>query len=259
VTGSVSFDRAAEYYDATRRTDPQVLRAIIDVLGSELGHRGRTLEVGVGTGVLALPLARRGVEVVGVDISAAMMAKLRAKASGRTSMQLVRADAADLPFRDASFGGAYIRWVLHLIPRWRDALVEMCRVVRSEGVVVAEPGGSIGAWQDLLARFREEVGEAASPVGLDNLRNPDEIDQVFADLGAARRELPRMSHPNTATVQEFLEETAERRHSWTWRIPDEQLRRAVESVRRWAEERYGDLNVGLGGSFDLTWRAYDLP
>ena len=71
MTGpSISFDRAAAYYDETRITDPKSLRTIIDLLEARLTGRGPVLEVGVGTGQLALPLARRGVPVIGLDLSA---------------------------------------------------------------------------------------------------------------------------------------------------------------------------------------------
>lgn len=79
--GSVSFDRAAEYYDRTRVTDPEALEETLGLLERELGGRGRLLEIGVGTGALAVPLSERGHHVVGVDISPAMLAQLRKKSS----------------------------------------------------------------------------------------------------------------------------------------------------------------------------------
>src|SRR5436309_1294188 len=46
------------------------------------GRRGRALEFAIGTGRIALPLAARGVEVHGIDMSRAMVARLRAKPGG---------------------------------------------------------------------------------------------------------------------------------------------------------------------------------
>ncbi|MFF4254193.1 class I SAM-dependent DNA methyltransferase [Streptomyces sp. NPDC001663] len=53
----------------------------VDLL-AELAGAGRALELGVGTGRIALPLARRGVEVHGIDLSRAMVERLRAKPGG---------------------------------------------------------------------------------------------------------------------------------------------------------------------------------
>jgi SAM-dependent methyltransferase len=47
-----------------------------------LAGGGRALELGIGTGRIALPLARRGVAVRGIDLSQAMVARLRAKPGG---------------------------------------------------------------------------------------------------------------------------------------------------------------------------------
>jgi SAM-dependent methyltransferase len=55
--------------------------AAVDVL-EELAGGGRALELGIGTGVVALPLAARGVEVHGIDSSAEMVARLRGKPGG---------------------------------------------------------------------------------------------------------------------------------------------------------------------------------
>src|ERR1017187_5139471 len=61
--------------------EPGVVDAAVDVLAG-LAGRGRALELGIGTGRIALPLARRGVPVHGIDVSQAMVARLRAKAGG---------------------------------------------------------------------------------------------------------------------------------------------------------------------------------
>jgi len=73
---------AATYDDDESATfDPAVTGATVDVL-AELAGTGRALELGVGTGRIALPLSRRGVPVHGVDLSRAMIARLQAKPGG---------------------------------------------------------------------------------------------------------------------------------------------------------------------------------
>jgi SAM-dependent methyltransferase len=61
--------------------DPTVVDPVIDFL-VELAGSGRALELGIGTGRIALPLARRGVAVHGIELSKAMVARLRAKPGG---------------------------------------------------------------------------------------------------------------------------------------------------------------------------------
>jgi SAM-dependent methyltransferase len=76
-------DRVAARYDesSAEMFDPDVVDPAVDLL-SELAGGGRALELGIGTGRIALPLARRGVPVHGIDLSNAMVTRLRAKPGG---------------------------------------------------------------------------------------------------------------------------------------------------------------------------------
>jgi SAM-dependent methyltransferase len=75
-------ERAAATYDESAETsDAGDIDPVVDLL-VELAGNGRALELGIGTGRIALPLARRGVPVHGIDLSRAMVARLRAKPGG---------------------------------------------------------------------------------------------------------------------------------------------------------------------------------
>src|SRR5690349_11373806 len=70
---------AARYDESVARFfEPEVLGPTVDFL-AELADGGPVLEFGIGTGRVALPLARRGISVHGIDLSEAMVARLRAK------------------------------------------------------------------------------------------------------------------------------------------------------------------------------------
>jgi SAM-dependent methyltransferase len=76
-------ERVAARYDesAAEMFDPAVVDPVIDLL-VEIAGSGRALELGIGTGRIALPLAQRGVPVHGIELSKAMVARLRAKPGG---------------------------------------------------------------------------------------------------------------------------------------------------------------------------------
>ena len=70
---------AARYDDSSAEMfDPSVVAPAVDLL-VEIAGKGRALELGIGTGRIALPLAQRGVPVHGIELSRAMAARLRAK------------------------------------------------------------------------------------------------------------------------------------------------------------------------------------
>jgi SAM-dependent methyltransferase len=82
----------AETYDLTRRGDEVATVAFLE----QLARGGPALELAIGTGRIALPLAARGIAVDGVDISPAMVAKLRAKPGGH-DIPVTIGDIADVP------------------------------------------------------------------------------------------------------------------------------------------------------------------
>ena len=99
MDGSVAFDRAAEYYDSTRGlSDAGVVRQT-ELLAGELGGRGRVVEIGVGTGQVALPLHDAGIPVVGMDLSSPMLDEVAGEGGGPLALP-ARAggrDAAAVP------------------------------------------------------------------------------------------------------------------------------------------------------------------
>jgi SAM-dependent methyltransferase len=72
---------AATYDDDIDSSDSKIVDPVVDFL-AELAGGGRALEFGVGTGRIALPLAMKGIEVHGIDLSQAMLAKLTEKTGG---------------------------------------------------------------------------------------------------------------------------------------------------------------------------------
>ena len=84
MTGDGYFDeRVASRYDesSAEMFAPEAVGPAVDFLAGLVGD-GRALELGIGTGRIALPLAQRGVEVHGIDLSNAMVARLRERPGG---------------------------------------------------------------------------------------------------------------------------------------------------------------------------------
>lgn len=257
MTGSVRFDRAAEYYDRTRVTSDAAMTRTIEVLGAELAHRGLVLEVGVGTGLLAAPLHASGVDLVGVDLSAPMLAKLAEKSRGRTPFPVVQADATRLPFAEDAFGGAYLRWVLHLIPEWRSVVAELVRVVRPAGVVLVNHGGFSGLFRAVLEATEQIVGRQLRPIGLawDQWRQmADEMDRH----GARHRELDVIVERTEEPIGHAVDDVRAGRYSWTWGLDEHERLRAADELRRSLEDRFGDLDAPYSEEVAVVWHAYDL-
>ena len=107
----------------------------------------RILDVATGTGAQARAFAERGAEVIGVDISEAMLRVAKRKRA-LPNLRFVHADATALPFGDSSFDASCISFALHEMPLSVRAKVlrEMVRVTKRGGAIVvvdyALPGNS---------------------------------------------------------------------------------------------------------------------
>jgi SAM-dependent methyltransferase len=133
------WDRAAGEWDQRiNPDDPQHLAPLVAACEQLEGAPSKVLELGTGTGAGARLLARRypQAEVVGVDLSPAMVAAAQAKLAADERVRFSVADAGALPFADAEFD-----LVAQLnLPVY---FAEMARVVRPGGYVIV--ASSLGA------------------------------------------------------------------------------------------------------------------
>ncbi len=152
---AANFDRVAHEYDTTRGGAERGGRYAAE-LEPLLPAAGRLLDLGVGTGLVAAGLLQRGFHVIGADISHLMLQR----AATRTRL-LVRADAALLPFADASFDAVYSVWLLHLVPDVGAVLREVARVLRPGGRYLVMPSGDIA--HDPIADLVAAMGRRLNP------------------------------------------------------------------------------------------------
>lgn len=144
TAAGVDWDAAAATFDDEPDhglRDPEVRAAWAARLRAWLpGRPADVLDLGCGTGSLALLAAERGHRVTGVDLSPAMVDLARAKTAGRDAVFLV-GDAATPPVRERRFDAVLVRHVLWTLPgparvlrHWSGLLRPGGRLVLVEGV-----------------------------------------------------------------------------------------------------------------------------
>jgi SAM-dependent methyltransferase len=261
ASGSVNFDRAASFYDATRSLPAPVTDWIAERMEAAAPPDARFLEVGVGTGRIALNLHRRGRWVTGIDLSAAMMAVYRDKAAaaGLPPPRLVRADVTRLPFADASVDVVVEVHLLHLVPGWRPALAEIRRVLAPGGVVLLGGGGGHqdhprSPRDQAHRRIRELTATALS--GRPWLGVADQREKVaaLAALGGTAEPIGERRWTAEETWADGLAEVEGRVYSHAWRVPEDAWRAAAARLRAEVLADHHDLDapVRVERSFGLT-------
>jgi ubiquinone/menaquinone biosynthesis C-methylase UbiE len=238
----LSFDPVAAEYDRTRVMPVGVLEDVARTCAQEarLGQGGLFLDAAVGTGRFAAPLTLlHPGRVVGVDISAPMLAQACAKAPG--SLSLTLGDLQRLPFRSGIFAGALAVHILHLVEQWPLVLDELRRVlIPATGVLLL--GGEQGGRSALVDFYYERArasGVLARSLGTAGLS------QALAYLRRNPRvqvrllSMPSLKWQRTARASETLDALERRTYSQIWDVPDEAHRRLMAETEEYARRTLG--------------------
>jgi SAM-dependent methyltransferase len=219
-TAATYGDRIAEVYDDLYQF-PAETDAAVELL-AELAAGGPVLELGIGTGRLALPLARRGLPVAGIDASEAMIAKLRAKPQG-DAIALRVGDFADVAL-DGPFRLVFVAFNTFFALLTQE---EQLRCMANAAARLV-PGGRfvIEAFVPDLTRFERGQRTASERIGTD-----------IVELEVSRHDLSRQ-HVTSAHV--LLRESGTRiypvqiRYCWPSELDLMARLAGLELEHRWA-------------------------
>jgi ubiquinone/menaquinone biosynthesis C-methylase UbiE len=260
ATDSIAFDRAADYYDQTRGFPPGEERAVASIIAQagEFSKSSHILEIGVGTGRIALPLSDYVNRYVGLDLSRPMMNKLREKQNGE-AIFLAEGDATRLPFQSKAFDGAVVVHVFHLIPNWRDALAELKRVLRPGAMLVHcwSKDSHNDVFRPLWDAWNAALPEKA---GLDSgapwRTNPDFLeDEGWTPV----RRAVTHEYATETSLKQFFDLLRGRVWSSCWRYTDDELARGTAAMESVVPTVFADPQAIITRSTTVYARGYLPP
>jgi ubiquinone/menaquinone biosynthesis C-methylase UbiE len=255
----INFDRVAEIYDETRGLPDDVLEQITQAMVNALHATPSTrfLELGVGTGRIALPMLRFGFPYTGIDISIAMMNRLKVKAPADAgNLTLVTGDITDLPFGESAFDVVLAVHVFHLIPQWKQALTEARRVLSPDGALVLAgnehgPGAPAAEIRHAWSEIVRELGAPEHPP----YGESEEVETWLIDAGASIAEYRAAQWESQIVPAELIERIRRKDFSRSWDIPEDIMTEANSRLTTWATERYGDLAQPLPSEERFDFRV----
>jgi len=260
-----SFDRIAHCYDATRAmpdaAHADVTAGLVRTLRAAT-LAPRLLEIGVGTGRIAVPLAGSGIDVVGIDVAPAMLAQLRAR---RPGLPVLLGEAARPPFRRRSFDAVLFVHLLHLAPDPEAVLQAAGEVLQPRGVLLyGREERSASPLRGVAAIVRSIVAELSHVEPPASVWNERAIEAFLAHARAHRRDTVESvlaRWPERTTGRTLLDHIAGRIWSSTWDIPDAIMPELLKRLTPRVEALVGGLDrpVEWESSFVLLSSAPRSP
>lgn len=274
---SVSFDPVAHMYDATRGFPKNIAQQLAQKIDQAVDGNGQTrfLEVGIGTGRFAVPLAELGRQYTGFDISEKMLSRLEEKLSAASwretplewgsvvgedatrklavrhfvqdeqqgSMRLLVADMTDIPFHDDTFDAVLAMHVFHLVRDWQQALQEILRVLRPGGVLVR---GWEDRWEEnwkpgpgdirrQWSKIMHELGGSTDRPGADD----QVVTAWLQQQGFATEPFAVLEWERQVTPRAIFESVKHRLWTSTMFVPDDIFAVSIECLWQWVDEHYG--------------------
>jgi len=229
---------AAGDWDGFSRTVKPVGALVLERIGVEPGVR--LLDVGTGSGGnVAIPAARLGAEVVGVDLTPELFEHARRRAAeAGVEVSWIEGDAQDLPFADASFDRVTSTFGAMFAPDHARAAAELVRVCRPGGRIIMTTwvsDGFIGEMFKLTGSFMPPPPPGVQPPPLWGFEA--HVADMFSAAGvspAIAREIVEFDFPSVEdAVSRYAEDFG----------PFVMARRTLEPQNRWGTflEAFGDL------------------
>ncbi|MCA9907884.1 MAG: methyltransferase domain-containing protein [Anaerolineae bacterium] len=254
---SIDFDRAADFYDQTRGFPPGVSEqaAALIAQAGNLTAQSRVLEVGVGTGRIALPLSAHTASLVGIDLSAAMLQRLRSKRR-HEPVFVAQGDITRLPLASHSIDAAIAVHIFHLVAGYEMALSEVARVLKPGGVL-------IHAWTEhdkadaLTEVWRQATGRQQAPeIGM---RMDQRLTAMEENGWQSVGEAHELAYSVQRTPNEHLESLRKRIWSHTWRMSDTQIEDALSTLQNYIDTHFDDPNIPQPVNSTFVVRIYQPP
>jgi SAM-dependent methyltransferase len=253
----VDFSQNSSVYD--RRHGAVLGDENIDRLctAAALATHAAVLDIGAGTGRIAIPLAARGCVVVALEPAPGMVDQLRTKSSSH-SPSVVIGEGAQLPFASHAFEAIVIARLLYLTTDWRQILREASRVLAVGGFLLHEWGN--GEVEEEWVQIREEARRLFEEAGVrqpfhPGVRTDMDVDRALKTLGFARLSDVVIGPGPQLTLRAFLRRLFDGELSYIWNVPKPVLAECLPRLAAWSEQTF-DLDRPVTIPEQISWTVY---
>ena len=256
-SGRVDFSHNASIYDRRHGTllSPESSQRLAAAASLEPG--ARVLDIGAGTGRVAIALASLGCRVVAVDPARPMLQELVKKTTS-TIVACVVGEGSRLPVASNTADALVIARLLYLAPDWRDIVSESVRVLKRDGRLLRE--WSNGTDDEEWVQIRERIRGMFEREGIANpfhpgARSEGDVDAELRNHGMTVDGEVALGPGQLMTADLFVKRIVDGECSYTWTVPHDVAARCLPELARWTAERF-DLTREVPMPREIVWRIY---
>ncbi len=246
---SLPFDNMVDLYDQTRTVDNRCLTSTIDLKCERFPPSSyqKLFEPAIGSGRIAFPLADRGYQIVGVDISEAMLSQLNKRVRDNTlpcqQIDATVGDVTELKFEDATFDISVVVHLFYFIRDWQRAVREILRVTRPDGPVVLMHTGMGEEIPFLNERYKELCGQQGCAIESVGSASTREVIDYAGSLGYLTEIIrDRWQWMSRVRLDQAISYMKRRAYSFTTFAPDQVHKEAMATIKSQCVDEYGDLS-----------------
>jgi len=255
------YDNIAPIYDQTRWLSETVAEEVADFILQLVCATPETsfLEPGVGTGLNIIPLVRRGYSVTGIDVSEEMLNQCRQKLNGTSeNLQLIQADASQLPFSDNSFDVILTVHMLHTVSNWRAFLDDIERVLKPKGFYLNCQWITPPARREFEDFFREILAKYQESKPFSQVKQEIDVEGYLHQKGYISNYLVAKEWLVSNTVNELISFFQSRAYGLCWGLADDKYHLAINEFKEFCIKHYGSLEkiISSDAKFEIwVYRA----
>ena len=264
MRGRISdFTSVASRYDATRHVPESLLTQCYELLLQRgiLPSAGTILDAGCGTGQISIPLAARGLDIVGIDVSDAMVRIASSKISPGQRARYEVNDVRAINYSNDSFDAVVFSKLLMHIEDWRQCCCELVRVSKpgSHIIHIIDRGVFGDSVRREFTRLTDQAGYTSRFLGA--MARSGEIAEAMSALGCETITVKdnRLAWDHCTTRQQSLDYFEERLFAEFWYLPAELYGRVLAEASEWAKAQPGGLDEPEHLAGFLLVEAYKTP
>ncbi len=252
---SLNYDKMSKYYDETRIFNQNCFNKAIDYIVKRFPPNiyKKLFEPGIGTGRISIPLALRGYNIYGIDISTEMLKILQKRLDQIKNINFVykKADATKIPYNTNEFNLAIIVYLFYFIKEWKKAVNEIIRVVDGPIILMHTGyGEEVPFLNERYKQLSEKFGFSIKNIGV---KSTKEVVTYLENLGYQTEWIKdKWKWKSHIQLNEAIDYLEKRAYSFSTFPPEDIHVKVIRNLRNEIKAKYGKIEE----SIEVTNQVY---